>query len=615
MNWLNNISVKHKLIGLVIIVTIAVTLAGYSVITLRFAKEQERKFQSNIETNTLLMADYCIGPMSFNDSIETHNILKRIENLPEILSATVFDENNNVFVQYIADSTYSANADQTEIEKVRKEIQFKNIHYGWIEIAASRENITEEITSFMISNAGWLLLILIIGTIAAYRLQFVITRPLAKLSETSRRVSQEADYSIRLQREGKDEIAVLYNAFNNMLRQIEKRDEARNIVEKNLQDAKEKAERADNLKTSFLTNMSHEIRTPMNAILGFANLMIEEDLPPQQQKEYLKVIHESGSSLLNLVNDILDISKIEAGELTIAEGICDVNAMFRELFVSFNEIKQQKKKSHVELLISNPFKNENLLVKTDPYRIRQVMMNLIGNAIKFTDSGFIEYGINEKNGELVFFVKDTGIGIDKNHQKEIFKRFRKIDEEKSRLFRGAGLGLAICQDIVRLLGGDITVDSTPGKGSEFSFTIPKKLAEKAEHIEQEQPAVDEMRINLNGKTIVIAEDESNNFKFLNQLLQRFNATIIWARDGEEAISQVSKQKTDLVLMDLKMPKVDGYEATRRIKKVYPEMIIVAQSAYTSSEDVEKCYDAGCDYYISKPINIKELIATLKKVTS
>ncbi len=615
MSWLNNISVKHKLIGLVLFVTTAVTLAGYSVITLRFAKEQERKFQSNIETNTLLLADYCIGPMSFNDSIETHNVLKRIENLPEIMSATVYDENNNIFVLYVADSASNLEADQSSFEKVRKEIKFRNIHYGWIEVTASRENISREIAAFMASNAGWLLLILFVGTLAAYRLQFVITRPLAKLSDTSRKISQEADYSIRLQREGKDEIAVVYNAFNNMLRQIEKRDEARNIVEKNLQEAKEKAERADQLKTSFLTNMSHEIRTPMNAILGFANLMIEEDLPPQQQKEYLKVIHESGSSLLNLVNDILDISKIEAGELTIAEGVCDVNTMFRELFVSFNEIKQQKKKSQVELLISNPFKNDRLLIKTDPYRVRQVLMNLIGNAIKFTDNGFIEFGINEKNGELLFYVKDTGIGIDKNHQKEIFQRFRKIDEEKSRLFRGAGLGLAICQDIVRLLGGDISVESTPGKGSVFSFTLPKRLVESKEHITKKQPVSDEMKINLNGKTIVIAEDESNNFKFLNQLLQRFNATIIWARDGEEAVSQVSKQKTDLVLMDLKMPKVDGYEATRRIKKAFPDMVIVAQSAYTSPEDVEKCYDAGCDYYISKPINIKELIATLKKVTS
>ncbi len=615
MKWLNNISLKYKLIGLVLLVTIAVTVAGYSVIIIRYAKEQERKFQENVETNAMVLADYCVGPMSFNDSIETRNVLQRIKNLPHIISARVYDKNARLFSEYITDSTFLANIDdQIETETIRKSIKYKNLEYGTIVLVASKENISAEITSFMLSNAGWILFLLLLGSIAAYRLQFLITRPLAQLAKTSKRISYEADYSIRLQREGKDEIAMVYHAFNDMVRQIEKRDEVRNAVELRLQKAKEEAVRADQLKTSFLTNMSHEIRTPMNAILGFTNLMMEEELSKKQEKEYLKVINESGATLLNLVNDILDISKIESGELSIAEGVCDINALFSELFVSFNEIKSQKKKAHLELYINNPHNYKNLLLKTDPFRLRQVLVNLIGNAIKFTDSGYIEYGLKEHNDTLTFYVKDTGIGIESSHKVEIFKRFRKIDDKKTRLYRGAGLGLAISQDIVNLLGGEIKVDSNPGEGSIFSFSLPKKLVEKEKISETKNKNPEIRDLNLMGKTVLIAEDETTNFKFLNQLLQKYNATIIWARDGQEAINQVLKQKTDLILMDIKMPVIDGYEATRQIKKQFPELVIIAQTAYASTDVKEKCKMAGCDYFLAKPIKASELIKTLKQAS-
>ncbi|ALO15825.1 Autoinducer 2 sensor kinase/phosphatase LuxQ [Salinivirga cyanobacteriivorans] len=614
MKWINNISLKYKLIGLVLLVTIAVTFAGYAVIIVRFANEQERKFQSNVETNAILLADYCVGPMSFNDSIETRNVLQRIENLPHIISARVYDKNNRLFSEYIADTAFNNHTyEEIETEQFKKSITYKNIEYGNIVLLASKENISSEISSFMLSNAGWILFLLLLGSFAAYRMQFVITRPLASLAMASKRISQEADYSIRLHREGKDEIATVYNAFNNMLTQIEKRDEARNAVELKLQKAKEDAERADQLKTSFLTNMSHEIRTPMNAILGFTNLMLEESLTPKQEKKYLKVINESGATLLNLVNDILDISKIESGELSIAEGICDINALFSDLFVSFNEIKSQKKKAHLELYINNPLNHKKILLKTDPFRLRQVLVNLLNNAIKFTDSGHIEYGLKENDDSLVFYVKDTGIGIDNSHINEIFKRFRKIDDKKTRLYRGAGLGLAISQDIVTLLGGKFHVESEPGEGSVFSFSLPKILAEKQDFPDKKDDS-GKTDLDLMGKTVLIAEDEPNNFKFLNQLLQKYNATIIWARDGQEAINQVERQKTDLILMDIKMPVLDGFEATKRIKEQYPEMIIIAQTAYASTDVMRKCKSAGCDYFVSKPIKKTELIKALKQAS-
>lgn len=615
MTWLNNISFKNKLIGLVVIITTSVTLAGYSVIIFRFAGEQERKFIENANTNAMLLADYCVGPMSFNDSIETINVLSRIENLPEIISATVYDLDSTIFAKYTV--TKHANlgvVDNRYWHVVTEDITYKQLSYGKIVIVASREHVSSEITNFIITNGGWLLFLLFLGIFAAYRMQFIIVRPLSRLMEASKRISQEADYSIRLQRDGKDEIAAVYAAFNNMLEQIEKRDEARNEVELNLQKAKERAERADYLKTSFLTNMSHEIRTPMNAILGFTTLLIEEDLPIQQRKEYLKVINESGNTLLNLVNDILDISKIEAGQLTIAETQCDINELFEELQLSFNEIKTQNKKSHLKIIANNPYSNRALLIITDPFRLKQVLINLIGNALKFTDEGNVEFGVHLTENNIEFYVKDTGIGISQEHLDDIFQRFRKIDEEKSRLYRGAGLGLAICKDIVRLLGGEISVESELGKGSIFRFTLPLKIAENKRRNGKHIDTSSELpRLDLTGKTILVAEDEPNNFKFLNQLLQRYNATIVWAHNGEDALKQIAEQTFDLVLMDLKMPKVDGYEATRIIKTLHPGLSIIAQTAYTNIEEVNKCYDAGCDFYLSKPIQMKELEKVFRKI--
>lgn len=615
MIWLNNISFTNKLIGLVVLITTSVTIAGYSIIIFRFASEQERKFVENVNTNATLLADYCVGPMSFNDSIETINVLSRIENLPEIISATVYDNDNMTFAKYVSTKHSSnANTDDRLWHIVSEEIMYKQIAYGNIKIIASRENVSSEIAKFIITNGGWLLFILFLGIFVAYRMQFIIIRPLLRLMEVSKRISQEADYSVRLHREGKDEIAAVYSAFNNMLEQIEKRDEARNEVELNLQKAKERAEHADYLKTSFLTNMSHEIRTPMNAILGFTALLIEEDLPRQQRKDYLKVINESGNTLLNLVNDILDISKIEAGQLTIVWAACDINELLNELYISFNEIKTQKKKTHIQIIVKNPYVEKSLQILTDPFRLKQVMTNLIGNALKFTDEGNVEFGVSIIANQIEFYVKDTGIGINDAHLDDVFQRFRKIDEEKSRLYRGAGLGLAICRDIVRLLGGEITVTSELGEGSLFKFAIPLKTVEtRNKNLINQDPLNSASGIDLSGKIILVAEDEPNNFKFLNQLLQRYNATMVWARNGEEAIRQTAEQTFDLVLMDLKMPKIDGYEATRIIKRFYPSLPIIAQTAYTNIEEVNKCYDAGCDYYISKPIQVKELEKTLRKI--
>jgi signal transduction histidine kinase len=611
MSWLHNISLKNKLIGLVVIVTTVVIVIGYAVVLVRFAKEQERKFQNTLNTTVSLFADYCVGPLSFNDSVETQKALDKIQNLPDYISASVYTDQNDLFAHF----EKSDNLDEvSKYDTVRSDIKHDK-YLGWIQIVASRQNISEEIDQFALSNGGWLLLLLLIGAIAAYRLQFVITRPLAKLTEVSRKISLEADYSIRLERGGNDEISYVYRAFNQMLHQIQKRDEARDLVQQHLQEAKERAERADQLKTSFLTNMSHEIRTPMNAILGFTNLLIEDDLPKDQQDEYLKVINESGNSLLNLVNDILDISKIEAGEMTFAEGVCNLNDLFRELQISFNEIKSQKEISEVDIVIDNPWQTRNIDLITDPYRLRQVFVNLIGNALKFTDKGYVTFGLAEETEDFFkFYVKDTGIGIEKELQQEVFKRFQKADGQKNRLYRGAGLGLAISKDIIKMLGGEISVESTLNVGSTFYFTLPNKVAigETKVSARKAESGNGELKIDLTGKTILVAEDEQNNFMYLNRILQRFNATIIWARDGEEAVMQVNKQNMDLILMDIKMPNKNGYEAAQEIKSKHPKMVIIAQTAYVSDNEVESCRKAGCDYYLSKPINIKDLVSTIKK---
>ena len=371
---------------------------------------------------------------------------------------------------------------------------------------------------------------------------------------------------------------------------------------------KEKAEESDRLKSAFLANMSHELRTPINGIIGFSNLLLDQNLPVVKKEKYVSQIKASSSMLLHLIEDIIDIAKIESGKLVIEKSDCRINNLMEELYQFYKEELKVRNKDNV-LLVYNKHQ-EDFIVRTDPFRLRQVLNNLLSNAVKFTDKGMIQFGFTVEKGNLVFHVIDSGIGIGKNIQNQIFDRFTQVDISHSRKFGGTGLGLTICKNILELLNGKIWVESDEGKGSDFYFTIPADIIESSQ---ESKPIIEDENneYKWGNSTILIAEDDDFNFMFIEEMLAPTGIKIIRAKNGKEAVDLVYKiPELSLVLMDIQMPVMDGYESTSLIKQMKPDLPVVAQTAYALSSEKEKSFQAGCSDYITKPIDQNKLLAKI-----
>ena len=384
----------------------------------------------------------------------------------------------------------------------------------------------------------------------------------------------------------------------------------RKAYERNLEEAKEKAEESDRLKSAFLANMSHEIRTPMNAILGFSELLRSEEIPKEVRDEYTKIIHNKGNELMLIINDIIDISKIEAGDIKIIKSDLEVNDFLKPLYQHYNSEKSLMHKDHIQLRLSIP-EMANPVIHTDPARLKQVLYNLINNALKFTQEGFIEIGYTVRDPNVEFFIRDTGIGVTQEKQHIIFDRFRQVDESLNSQFGGTGLGLAISKNLVNLLGGEMRIKSEEHQGSIFYFTLPmlqNRALDKPGTKAQDSSAKKKDKImDLTGRKILIAEDDSANYLFIESFLKQTNADIFWARDGKEAIDIFKADPSlDMILMDLKMPDINGIEATRTIRKTNQQIPVIALTAYAFADDKENSIKAGCNAYLSKPVKIEQL---------
>jgi PAS domain S-box-containing protein len=389
----------------------------------------------------------------------------------------------------------------------------------------------------------------------------------------------------------------------------------RKAYEKDLQLAKEKAEESDRLKSAFLANMSHEIRTPMNAILGFSELLKSDDISRENRDEYIKIINNKGNELMLIINDLIDISKIEAGDIKIVNAEMDVNKFLQQILHQFKEEKSLMKKNHIQLRLMAPDGDRPIIV-SDEARLRQIMYNLVNNALKFTHDGYIEIGYTLKDGMVRIYVKDTGIGIAREKQDLIFDRFRQVDESINSEFGGTGLGLSISMNLVNLLAGEIWMESEPGQGSTFFINLPlhenKKAVLSEDDLNAEQNKTDQI-IDLRGKKILIAEDDSANYLFLESFLKRTQSEIIWARDGDQLLELFnSESKLDLILMDIRMPHKNGIEATRIIRKTNKDIPVIALTAYAFADDRAKSIEAGCNDYLAKPVKLEKLSETLLK---
>jgi len=389
---------------------------------------------------------------------------------------------------------------------------------------------------------------------------------------------------------------------------LEKEIEAHKKTVCELIKAKEKAEESDKLKSAFLANMRHEIRTPLNNIVGFIKIIAKNDPNETKHKEMAEIVDFNSKVLIKIIDDIIDISKIEANNLTINNEIINIDKLINNIVAANQIAKKELSKENVELIFNKNNKNGSVLA--DRIRLTQVLNNLISNALKYTEEGIVEIGYTiTENNNVKFYVKDTGIGIPKNEADKIFSRFFKGSNNYTTI-RGMGLGLSLTKQLVEMMGGDICFETEENTGSTFYVTLP--------FIEQITPSDEKITVNkikdIKCKNILVAEDDNGNFLLTQNVLKKAGANVIRAENGREAVDICKKRNDiDFVLMDIKMPVMDGLEATKIIKEMNPNLIVIALSAFVFTDFGENIFSAGFDHFISKPFDIDTFIAVLQKI--
>ncbi len=384
----------------------------------------------------------------------------------------------------------------------------------------------------------------------------------------------------------------------------------RKLNEVELIQAKEKAEKSDALKSAFLANMSHEIRTPMNGILGFADLLKEPQLNSEEQQKYIQIIEKSGVRMLNIINDIIDISKIESGLMEMNIKDSNINKQIEYIYTFF---KPEIEGKNMQFTRNMPLPTDEATIKTDKEKLFAILINLVKNAIKYSEKGFIDIGYVKVGKHIKFYVEDSGIGIEKDRLQAIFKRFVQADISDKEARQGAGLGLAISKAYVEMLGGKLWVESELGKGSTFYFTIPCELELKETNIKFSEPDIVELDSQIRDLNILIVEDNEESALLLSTLLKKNSRKISLANNGFEAIEFCRNNlDVDIVFMDMKMPEMNGYEATQKLRQFNKDVVIISQTAFGLAGDDEKAIEAGCDAYLSKPIKKSELLMLLER---
>lgn len=647
-----DISIRHKVALLILIITFVI----FAAVSLGFTYFDVTNFREQLANEVRVASDITAAntdaALVSGNKAAAAETLETLSSLPFVLRAAVYANDGELFAEFSRPGVQKppsrlslipgTHVDENSLG-IASPIISNETQIGVIYLEASTHELYQRIWFRLRLVALMLAIALPLSLILGLRLQRVVTAPILELSHATRKISHDHTFSVRTKKIGDDEIGQLVDEFNNMLEQIAQRDaklqlhreeleqvvleRTRELTEANseLRKAKEQAEKASEIKSQFVANITHELRTPLNGILGMATLALETE-HSEELDEYLKTIDNSSRTLLDLINDVLDFSKIEAGKLEINLTKFNLKDFVDKLVKPF-AFQADFKGLDFTVAVADNTPRE---VEADIVRLRQILTNLVGNAIKFTSKGEVkieisQLSLNNDRAWLKFVISDSGIGIPKHRQDEIFDAFSQADGSVTRRFGGTGLGLAISLQLIDLMGGEIEVKSSPGEGSIFTCTVPVRVVDQHR---LKQPAASiangnsvskaSVQIAGNGSLrVLVAEDNPINQRVAVKLLQKAGFHTAVVSSGVDALDAVKNETFDIVLMDVQMPEMDGFQATEEIRKFEGEsgrepIPIIAVTAHAMKGYRERCITAGMNDYLSKPIDYKELVATIEK---
>ncbi len=643
-------SIRQKLRVASMLATSVALLVACGIFAVFDIHQYRKLMVQGMATHARIVADSSTAALSFDNANDARHTLELLHADSQIKAACIYDAEGKMVAEYFRETNDSKNGLRQSptvksataemcYEFTREDlilaspINLDGRRIGSVFIRASLEELYARMW-----RIGWTLLAVLTGSAAIAwalisKLQKLITEPIEELGTIARRVSSEKDYGLRARKTTEDELGVLIDCFNEMLAQIQTRDkqlhEHRSILENevaartaeltttnlDLTSARDRAEEASRAKSAFLANMSHEIRTPMTAILGYSDMMLEPASTLSDRQDCLQVIRRNARHLMQLINDILDISKIEAEKMTVEQISTDLPQLVIEA-VSMIRPKAMEKELLLAVEFEGPIPRQ---VFTDPLRLKQILMNLMGNAIKFTTRGSVRLCVacDQTSGVIKFDICDSGIGMTAEQIARLFQPFVQADDSMTRKYGGTGLGLAISKKLALLLGGNITVSSAPRVGSAFTVTVAVGSLEGAEMLiglsesilAPVETQTQSVQVNLQGR-ILLAEDGQDNQCLISMHLTRAGAEVVIADNGRIAVDRMQAEPFDVILMDMQMPVLDGYGAASELRERGFKVPIIALTAHAMAGDRERCLAAGCTDYLTKPIDKERLLSVV-----